>query len=773
MTSLQPNTNSWTLSIDFGTSSTVAAITHDDGRHEVLEVEGERRTPSVVLVDDDHSLVVGAAAVGLAASRPERTIRAPKRRLGDQTPVVLGGKPFNPVDLVAAVLRFVRNEAERYVGSAPTSVRLTHPATWGRPLQQRLLEAAAKAGMPDADLVPEPVAAAMAAADRNLPGGSYIAVYDLGGGTFDTTVVQSTEHGFQVVGHPIGDRQIGGELFDEALMNHVGSRLDPGMWERLQVSGEREWHQAAARLLSECRRVKEALSTHGYGEVVVGTPDGMIDERVTRDELEAIVAPYLDASVDLLERCVDDVGIDPSQLAAIHLIGGASRMPLAATTVEEAFPGVEVSRRGDPRTAVAVGASLVDLARGPAADVIADRNTTVERRVRSIDAEAAAIDAEAAGRASAPTGPVVTPPTDSMAAPPPSTATAAAADPSTLAAATPAQPPPQTTVPIAPLAATPANSPTAGPPPSTFATPPPGSGSPAGSGSTGGQDNTPLLVLIGLLAVAVIGFGAFVFTRGGDDDPDEAGPSASETTTASIEGALSTIADPGTTLAPDTTPATQPTTTPTTQPPTTPPTTAAPAGPSREDAQGLLLDLRDLPPDGWQNGIYDPEPLEPCGLGDPHLPLFVEGRTFDKNPNEANASSISHSILVYESEAQAAAVIEFYQNFSASCLTDVITIEGIDFDAAFVACDPFATCPDPLPAAGAGLLAGDRYALQFALLTEPVSGLSVTDQVYAMQLGRTIVQFEYVVLGEPTDVQLTEAGNLAVTAWTRANGFPR
>lgn len=769
----------WTLSIDFGTTSTVAALTFADGRTDVLEVDGERRTPSVVLVDDDGSLVVGAAAVGLAASRPERTIRAPKRRLGEQTPVVLGGKPFNPVDLVASILRHVIAEARRHVGSEPSSIRLTHPATWSRPLQQRLLEAAAKAGMANADLVAEPVAAAMASADRSLPVGSYVAVYDLGGGTFDTTVVQSTEAGYIVVGHPIGDRQIGGELFDEALMNHVGSRLDPQIWEKIQVSDEREWHQAATRLLGECRRVKEALSTHGYGEIVVGTPSGMIDERVTRDELEAIVAPYLEASVDLLERCVDDVGIEPSQLSAIHMIGGASRMPLAAKMVEEAFPGVEVSRRGDPRTAVALGAALVDLS-ALQADVVADHNTTVEKRQRSIDAEAAAIDAAKAARNITPPAnpsilaaaatPLATPSLDDAASPvnaaspldpmtvaePPAATAAATAAPTYVAPAeaVPQQPVQQQAAPYQPLGF-------------GAATPPPGTGGTAST--TSSFDKTPILAGIGVLALALIAGLAFMFTRD-NGDVVVAGGNKATVTTVSIDttggGDLITL----TTLLPEPT-----TTAPSSTTTTASTTTSAPApvgGPSRDDAVGLLFDVEDLGA-GWTNGTFEYGTLDPCGIVDPHQPVFVEGRQFNFNLAQADAAILSHFVLVYANETEAAAVMTANEQLGATCPSDEVDIGGVTYTGIFQSCDLFATCPDTLPPEVANFLPGDQFILQFAYLTEPTGISEITDQIYGMRIGRSIVVLEYVVPGQPTETQFDEASTLAVTAWGNASTYPR
>jgi molecular chaperone DnaK len=225
------STGSWTLAVDFGTSFTVAAVRPAQRSPEVIEIGGDRRVPSVIFVDEDSSIRVGRAAEDLAASRPGRAVRAPKRRLGEPAPVVLGGKPYQVVDLVAALLRYVYDEAVRHQGSAPGSIRLTHPASWSRPRMARLLEAAAKAGLTNVALISEPVAAAVAyAADVEVADGSHVAVYDLGGGTFDMTLLRFANGAFSIVGRPGGDVNLGGELFDELLVNMVGERLDPDVW---------------------------------------------------------------------------------------------------------------------------------------------------------------------------------------------------------------------------------------------------------------------------------------------------------------------------------------------------------------------------------------------------------------------------------------------------------------------------------------------------------------------------------------------------------------
>ena len=139
-------------------------------------------------------------------------------------------------------------------------------------------------------------------------------------------------------------------------MNHVGAQLDADDWEQIQVAVEPRWQQMGASLRKEARRAKETLSSHPYTDLLVPLPDGLAPVRIARDEFEQIVGPYIDETVTLLRRCVNDAGVDESAVHSIYLVGGASRSPIVERTVRTAFPTIAVSRRGDPKTSVALGA---------------------------------------------------------------------------------------------------------------------------------------------------------------------------------------------------------------------------------------------------------------------------------------------------------------------------------------------------------------------------------------------------------------------------------
>lgn len=782
------NPQSWTLSIDFGTSSTVAVASLADGRSEVVEFGGERRMPSVVLVDDDASFVVGQSALSLSGSRPDRAIRSPKRRLGDATPVILGGKPYPPVELAAAVFRHVSDEAvARMGGVAPEQVRLTHPATWNRPLQQRLLEAATKAGLEPAVLVPEPVAAALSMGPDAVAVEGVIAIYDLGGGTFDTTVVRATPVGFDVIGHPRGDGAIGGELFDEMLMNHVGSRLDADVWERLQVSDEPGWHQAASRLLAECRRVKEALSAHPYGEVVVSHPDGMTNERVTRDEIEAVVAPHIEESIRLLQRTIDDAGVAVGDLSGIRLIGGSSRMPIVARMIADAFPGVRLLDHGDPRTAVALGAALVD-----PTDSQIDFAGSADRSTLDEEVHADRTPSSPPVRPTSSRPPQVDPPAD---VPHQSPADLPAESPTASPAASPTmvgpsggttiEPPPAwTPQPVAAQPVTPQPVPLgfaqpASPQPAAAGaglgpapSPPPGGVNQNRSG--GSELFTPQRMAfagVGVVLLLVIG-GMFAVLRpdGNGDGDDETATISSPSSIGGGGGGSQVITSPPTT-APPTTPS--PTTAPpTTAPPTTPPTTTgssqttfAPGGLSESVALTALVDSSAFP-DGWTESSYDPDAgVNLCDIGLSFEPLVETGRAWEMNSGELFAA-ITNTVVVFETEEQAIQTIAEDRQLAEVCPSDTVVLGGIEFIAAVSQIDDFTEF---------GF--GDEQTEASIVLLNAEQDLAFYVFVIEHRWGRSIIRTEInasVLLGGEDDNGLSELYlNVTRQSFERSTDLPR
>jgi len=348
------------LGIDFGTSHTVAAVRDDTGATRSLLFDGSPLLPSAVFLDADGRLLAGGDAVRSARLDPARFEPHPKRRIDDRV-VLLGDREVAVVDLVAGVLRRVAEEARRFAGAA-FDVWLSHPAGWSQPRRQVLVDACVAAGLPVPRLVPEPVAAAAyftAVLRAAMPPGTALAVYDLGGGTFDAAVVRRVGVGFQVLSEG-GLADVGGVDFDQSLVEHLGreyANARTGLWQGLLSPADTGGRRQRALLYDDVRAGKEALSRSAAVDVHLPALD--VAAHVTRDELEAIIRPELARTVDCLARTVAAAHLPPEDLVGVFLVGGSSRIPLAARMIHQAL-GVAPTTLEQPETAVAEGVLCLD-----------------------------------------------------------------------------------------------------------------------------------------------------------------------------------------------------------------------------------------------------------------------------------------------------------------------------------------------------------------------------------------------------------------------------
>ncbi|GAB3143321.1 Hsp70 family protein [Amycolatopsis stemonae] len=350
------------LSVDLGTSNTVAVLSAHGMPPRVVEVDGSANMPSAVFATEEGTIMVGRDAERRARLDPTRFEPNPKRRIDEQT-LLLGTDVVPVTDALAAILRRVLEETSRQLGGEqPDEVRLTHPAQWGQTRRNVLMSAARLAGMDrNILLVPEPVAAAAHFASfpgKSLAPGQALAVYDLGAGTFDVAVVGATQNGFTVLAED-GLPDLGGLDVDQALMVHVGrevSHSDPQRWQRLLRPESTADRRTRRALQEDVKAAKEALSRHPQTEVPM--PEPFKDVLVTRGELEGLVRPAMLRSVELLSRTLRSSGLAPDRLAGIYLVGGSSRLPLVGTMIAEKL-GVVPGSLDQPETAVALGAQHV------------------------------------------------------------------------------------------------------------------------------------------------------------------------------------------------------------------------------------------------------------------------------------------------------------------------------------------------------------------------------------------------------------------------------
>lgn len=307
------------LAIDFGTSNTVAALLIDGQAPRTVNFDTSPMLPSAVYYSVDGRLTVGREAQRLARLDPTRFEPNPKRRVDDGE-MLLGDRVLPVVDALAAVLRAVAIEVRRQLGGAlPDEVRLTHPAQWGAIRQNVLVSAARAAGLgANLVLIPEPVAAAAQFTrlpGRALPVGGTVAVYDLGGGTFDIAIVGRTERPgpgsgstdagqFHVLAEA-GLPDLGGLDFDQAILDHVGrvaSGADPGRWQQLLRPADATARRAGRALADDVRAAKETLSR--YPQTEISLPEPFVDAHVTRTEFEGLIRPNLSRSIELLSDVI-------------------------------------------------------------------------------------------------------------------------------------------------------------------------------------------------------------------------------------------------------------------------------------------------------------------------------------------------------------------------------------------------------------------------------------------------------------------------------------
>ncbi|RZU54579.1 putative pyrroloquinoline-quinone binding quinoprotein [Krasilnikovia cinnamomea] len=355
------------LGVDLGTTHTAAAI-RVDGRVEPVHL-GSRRPeiPSVVYLRDDGEMLVGEAAQRRGDADPPRLAREFKRRLGDPVPVLLGGAPFSAHALTARLLTQVVETVSRTQEAAPERIVVTHPANWGPYKRELLAQAAQLADVGAVTLRPEPEAAAVRfAATARVTPGEIVAVYDLGGGTFDAAVLRKTTDGFALLGEPEGIEQLGGIDFDEAILEHVRDTLGSAL-DGLDLADEHVT-EALVRLRRDCVEAKESLSYDTEAVLGVALPHLHTRVRINRAEFEAMIGPALGETVAAMRRALRSAGIAPQELRCIVLAGGSARIPLVTELLTEHFQR-PLSLDEQPELGIALGAArLSGLGDEPAGD---------------------------------------------------------------------------------------------------------------------------------------------------------------------------------------------------------------------------------------------------------------------------------------------------------------------------------------------------------------------------------------------------------------------
>jgi YVTN family beta-propeller protein len=343
------------LGIDLGGSSVAAAIATATRVEMIALGEGAVGMPAVVHLGEDGTLQCGDSAVRLADSQPARIGRELKRRLSSPAPVQLGDRSFTAPELLGEVLQDVVTRVSETVGSKPDSVVLTCPAHWNSARRDAFGTIGRAAGLSAVRTVTEPEAVAVHyAATERIADGTTVAVYDLGGGTFDATVLRRDGDRIEIIGAPDGIERLGGGNFDEAILSFVNKAADNA----LAGLDMRDPQNAAAvaRLRQECTRAKEALSTDTETTIDVVLPNRHLDVPLTRSEFEGMIRTPIETTIMTLIRTLQSAQVEPSELAAIVLVGGSSRIPLVSKMISDALARPIVLDEA-PEHAVALGAA--------------------------------------------------------------------------------------------------------------------------------------------------------------------------------------------------------------------------------------------------------------------------------------------------------------------------------------------------------------------------------------------------------------------------------
>jgi molecular chaperone DnaK len=339
------------VGIDLGTTnSEIARI--KDGRPEIIPVDGEPTMPSCVGLDSEGRIQVGRVAKNQMAAAPENTILSIKRKMGENAPVPLGEQNLTPEEISALILGKLKAAAEEFAGEPVTEAVITVPAYFDDARRKATRNAGTLAGLEVRRIINEPTAAALAY-ETDQTQNQTILVYDLGGGTFDASLV-SVENGVVEVKASHGDTRLGGDDFDRLLMEHVEARFRED-----QDVALLEDAAAANRLWAAVEAAKRALSDAPFAQIREEYISGdlHLDLEISRVEYEEMIRPLLQKTLDSVHRCLTDAEILPGDVDKVILVGGASRTPLVAEMLQREIPA-EPRHEIDPDLIVAMGAAI-------------------------------------------------------------------------------------------------------------------------------------------------------------------------------------------------------------------------------------------------------------------------------------------------------------------------------------------------------------------------------------------------------------------------------
>ena len=360
------------VGIDLGTTNSCVSVLEGGEATVIANAEGARTTPSIVAFAKNGEVLVGEVAKRQSVTNVERTIRSVKRHMGTNWTIDIDGKKYTPQEISARILQKLKRDAEAYLGETVTDAVITVPAYFSDAERQATKEAGEIAGLNVLRIINEPTAAALAYGLDKAYQEQTILVFDLGGGTFDVSLLEIGD-GVVEVKATAGDNHLGGDDWDQALVDHLvqtfGSKNGIDLTkDKMAMQRIRE---AAEKAKIELSSSQQAAVNLPYITVDAKKNPLFLDETITRAQFQQLTADLLDRCKKPFQQVLKDSGISIAKIKSVVLVGGSTRMPAVVDLVRDLTGGKEPNKGVNPDEVVAVGASLqAGVLKGEVKDVL-------------------------------------------------------------------------------------------------------------------------------------------------------------------------------------------------------------------------------------------------------------------------------------------------------------------------------------------------------------------------------------------------------------------
>jgi molecular chaperone DnaK len=360
------------VGIDLGTTNSCVSVLEGGEPTVIANAEGARTTPSIVAFAKNGEVLVGEVAKRQSVTNVDRTIRSVKRHMGTSWTQEIDGKKYTPQEISARVLQKLKRDAEAYLGESVTDAVITVPAYFSDAERQATKEAGEIAGLNVLRIINEPTAAALAYGLDKADKEQTILVFDLGGGTFDVSLLEIGD-GVVEVKATSGDNHLGGDDWDQALVDHLVKTF--GSANGIDLTKDKmamqRVREAAEKAKIELSSSQSATINLPYITVDAEKNPLFLDETITRAQFQALTADLLDRCKKPFQAVLKDAGIAINKIESVVLVGGSTRMPAVVDLVRELTGGKEPNKGVNPDEVVAVGASLqAGVLKGEVKDVL-------------------------------------------------------------------------------------------------------------------------------------------------------------------------------------------------------------------------------------------------------------------------------------------------------------------------------------------------------------------------------------------------------------------